>query len=129
MRAWCASRTSWTASRPSSCQAERGPRCAPSSTAATCATRSSTPLRPATRGVGSGAAMCLLARRIGDGGEPGLPLVGGGGKRNAFGRQLGSFAADLDVPLRGDAPVHGGFIRAPVIEDVGPGVDILARTA
>jgi 5'-phosphate synthase pdxT subunit len=50
-------------------------------------------------------------------------------KRNAFGRQLDSFEADLEVPLLGDLPVHGVFIRAPVIEDVGPGVDVLARTA
>jgi len=78
--------------------------------------------------LGTCAGMILLARRIVDGDEPVLPLLDVGVKRNAFGRQLDSFEADLDVPLLGDAPVHGVFIRAPVIEDVGPGVDVLART-
>lgn len=46
-------------------------------------------------------------------------------RRNAFGRQLHSFEADLDV--RGfDAPIHAVFIRAPWIEDAGPDVEVLA---
>ena len=48
-------------------------------------------------------------------------------ERNAFGRQLDSFEADLAVPILGDRPVHGVFIRAPIIERVGPDVDVLAR--
>jgi len=48
-------------------------------------------------------------------------------ERNAFGRQLDSFEADLTVPILGDTPVHAVFIRAPVIEAVGPDVDVLAR--
>ena len=71
--------------------------------------------------------MIVLARRIVDGDVPVLPLLDVSVKRNAFGRQLDSFEADVDVPLLGDVPVHGVFIRAPVIADIGPGVDVLAR--
>jgi 5'-phosphate synthase pdxT subunit len=46
-------------------------------------------------------------------------------KRNAFGRQIRSFEADLDFPDL-DAPVHAVFIRAPWIEEHGAGVEILA---
>jgi 5'-phosphate synthase pdxT subunit len=48
-------------------------------------------------------------------------------RRNAFGRQLDSFEADLDVPQLGSEPFHAVFIRAPLIESVGPGVEVLAR--
>ena len=47
--------------------------------------------------------------------------------RNAFGRQLDSFETQVQVPILGDTPVHAIFIRAPVVEEVGPGVDVLAR--
>jgi 5'-phosphate synthase pdxT subunit len=47
-------------------------------------------------------------------------------KRNAFGRQVRSFEADLDL---GDSeePVRAVFIRAPWIEEAGPGVEVLAE--
>ena len=48
-------------------------------------------------------------------------------RRNAFGRQLDSFEADLDVPALGDEPFHAVFIRAPLIESIGDGVEILSR--
>lgn len=48
-------------------------------------------------------------------------------KRNAFGRQLDSFEADLDVPALGERPFHAVFIRAPRIESVGDGVEIISR--
>ena len=54
-----------------------------------------------------------LAARSLDGDEPVLPLLDITVKRNAFGRQLDSFEAELDVPVLGDAPVHGVFIRRP----------------
>jgi pyridoxal 5'-phosphate synthase pdxT subunit len=47
-------------------------------------------------------------------------------ERNAFGRQLDSFETELNVPVLGDTPVHAVFIRAPVIESVGPDVDVMA---
>jgi pyridoxal 5'-phosphate synthase pdxT subunit len=47
-------------------------------------------------------------------------------ERNAYGRQLASFEADLE--LAGDEePLHGVFIRAPRVADAGPGVEILAE--
>jgi 5'-phosphate synthase pdxT subunit len=75
---------------------------------------------------GTCAGMILVAREITDGDEPVFPLLDVSVKRNAFGRQLDSFEADLQVPVLGDQPVHGVFIRAPIIERVGPDVDVLA---
>jgi 5'-phosphate synthase pdxT subunit len=76
---------------------------------------------------GTCAGMILLAREISDGDEPVLPLLDVAVKRNAFGRQLESFEAEVRVPILGDRPVHGVFIRAPIIDRVGPDVDVLAR--
>lgn len=76
---------------------------------------------------GTCAGMILLAQEISDGAEPVFPLLDVSVKRNAFGRQLDSFEAEVDVPMLGDAPVHGVFIRAPIIERIGEGVDVLAR--
>ncbi len=76
---------------------------------------------------GTCAGMIVLAREIAGGEEPILPLLDVTVERNAFGRQLDSFETDLIVPLLGDTPVHAVFIRAPIIERVGPGVDVLAR--
>jgi 5'-phosphate synthase pdxT subunit len=47
-------------------------------------------------------------------------------RRNAFGRQVASFEADLDIG-HGEEPVRAVFIRAPWIEDAGDGVEVLAR--
>jgi len=76
---------------------------------------------------GTCAGMIILSRSIAGGEEPVLPLLDVVVERNAFGRQLDSFEADLEVPILGERPVHGVFIRAPIIEEVGPGVDVLAR--
>lgn len=47
-------------------------------------------------------------------------------ERNAFGRQVASFELDMDIPaLEPPAPYHAVFIRAPLIESVGPGVSVL----
>jgi 5'-phosphate synthase pdxT subunit len=75
---------------------------------------------------GTCAGMIVLSKEIAAGEEPVLPLLDVTVQRNAFGRQLDSFEADLAVPVLGDLPVHGVFIRAPVIERVGPDVDVLA---
>jgi 5'-phosphate synthase pdxT subunit len=76
---------------------------------------------------GTCAGMIVLSKEIADGDEPVLPLLDVTVRRNAFGRQLDSFERELSVPIVGDQPVHAVFIRAPVIERVGPGVDVLAR--
>jgi 5'-phosphate synthase pdxT subunit len=48
-------------------------------------------------------------------------------ERNAFGRQIRSFEADLEIAGLPGGPVHGLFIRAPWIAEHGPGVEILAE--
>ena len=75
---------------------------------------------------GTCAGMILLSKDILDGDPPVLPLLDIGVRRNAFGRQLDSFEAELDVPVLGNQPVHAVFIRAPVVERTGDGVDVLA---
>ena len=77
--------------------------------------------------LGTCAGMIVLAREIAGGEPPILPLLDVTVERNAFGRQLDSFEADLEVDVLGDRPVHGVFIRAPIIERAGPSVDVLAR--
>ena len=74
---------------------------------------------------GTCAGMIVLSREIAGGEEPILPLLDVTVERNAFGRQLESFEADLDVDVLGGTPVHAVFIRAPIIERTGPGVDVL----
>jgi len=84
----------------------------------------------ARRGVpifGTCAGLIVLAREIAGGEPPVLPLLDVTVERNAFGRQLDSFETELSVPILGDQPVHGVFIRAPVITRIGPEVDVLAR--
>jgi 5'-phosphate synthase pdxT subunit len=77
---------------------------------------------------GSCAGMIMLADEILDGRADqrtvgGLDVVV---RRNAFGRQNESFEADVDFPAVGAVPVHGVFIRAPWVEKVGEGVEVLA---
>jgi len=76
---------------------------------------------------GTCAGMILLANDITDGDAPVFPLLDISVKRNAFGRQLESFEGELNVPVLGDRPVHAVFIRAPIVERVGPDVDVLAQ--
>ena len=60
--------------------------------------------------------------------QPLLGLMDVTVQRNAFGRQVDSFEADLEVKdIDGTRPFHGIFIRAPLIESVGDGVEVLAR--
>jgi pyridoxal 5'-phosphate synthase pdxT subunit len=55
-----------------------------------------------------------------------LGLIDATAERNAFGRQLQSFEADLEVTGIGDEPLRGVFIRAPWVVRHGPGVEVLA---
>jgi pyridoxal 5'-phosphate synthase pdxT subunit len=95
------------------------------------------PLRDAIRGglpaFGTCAGMILLADRI-EAGVAGQETIGGLDvvvRRNAFGRQVDSFEADLDVQWPGGAarPFHAMFIRAPWVEKVGQQVEVVARVA
>ena len=76
---------------------------------------------------GTCAGMIVLASEIVGGEPPILPMLDVTVERNAFGRQLDSFEAELEVPVLGGTPVHAVFIRAPIIERTGPDVDVLAK--
>lgn len=77
--------------------------------------------------LGTCAGMILLAERITDGDEPVFGVLDISVRRNGYGRQLDSFEAEVPMPILGDEPLHGIFIRAPVVAGVGPGVEVLAR--
>ena len=77
--------------------------------------------------LGTCAGMILLADRLADGEDPVLQLLDVEVQRNAYGRQLDSFEAEIDVPALGPEQLHGVFIRAPVLSDVGPRAEVLAR--
>jgi 5'-phosphate synthase pdxT subunit len=76
---------------------------------------------------GTCAGMILLAKELDATGVPALQAMDITIRRNAFGRQADSFEADLDVTGLPGGPFRAVFIRAPVIEAVGPGVEVLAH--
>jgi 5'-phosphate synthase pdxT subunit len=91
------------------------------------------PLRAAVRGglpaYGSCAGMILLADRLLDA-PPDQETIGGLDvtvRRNAFGRQVDSFEADIAVSGLDGGPLHAVFIRAPWVEEAGDGVEVLGR--
>lgn len=71
--------------------------------------------------------MILLAKDVSNYEMETLGLMDAKVRRNAFGRQVDSFEADLEVPLLGEEPFHAVFIRAPIIEEAGPDVEVLSR--
>jgi pyridoxal 5'-phosphate synthase pdxT subunit len=77
--------------------------------------------------LGTCAGMIVLARSVDGIPSPGLDALDVDVRRNAFGRQVDSFEADLPVDGLGDGEFHAVFIRAPVVQQAGPGVEILAR--
>jgi pyridoxal 5'-phosphate synthase pdxT subunit len=76
--------------------------------------------------LGTCAGMILLADRIAEGDEPVFSLLDIEVTRNGYGRQLDSFETELSAPALGDAPLHGVFIRAPVVTAVGSRAEVLA---
>ncbi len=77
---------------------------------------------------GTCAGMILLANEISDGEEvKPLGLMKIKVRRNAFGRQRESFEADLSIPVLGENPFPGVFIRAPFIEQTNSRVEVLAK--
>lgn len=89
------------------------------------------PLRNAVHQIpmyGSCAGLIMLADQITDGRSDqqtigGLNIVA---RRNAFGRQVDSFEIDLKIEIIGEPDFHAVFIRAPLVEQVGSGVEVLA---
>lgn len=69
--------------------------------------------------------LILLAKHINGSDQLRLGLMDMHVERNAFGRQLASFEADMSIPVLGATPFHTVFIRAPYIEKVGEEVKVL----
>lgn len=91
------------------------------------------PLRDAIAGglpvYGTCAGLIMLADRVLDGiaGQQSLGGLDVSVRRNAFGSQVDSFETDLEIPAVGGEPMHAVFIRAPIVEEVGPKATALAR--
>ena len=77
--------------------------------------------------MGTCAGMILLARGTSDPTLETLQLMDIGVKRNAFGRQVDSFEADIAVPVLGSKPFHAVFIRAPILTTINGTVEVLAK--
>lgn len=75
---------------------------------------------------GTCAGMVLLAAEI-EGEVPHLSLLDIKVRRNAFGRQRESFEGSVHIPLLGEVPFPGVFIRAPYVTRAGPGVEVLGH--
>jgi 5'-phosphate synthase pdxT subunit len=79
--------------------------------------------------LGTCAGMILLAAEVVDGrpDQERLAAIDITVRRNAFGRQIDSFETDLQVEGIGGPPLHAVFIRAPLVERAGAGVEVLAE--
>jgi len=75
---------------------------------------------------GTCAGMILLARDVDDNHVQPIAAMAIKVRRNAFGRQKESFEADLSIPVLGEKPFPGVFIRAPIIESADDNVEVLA---
>jgi 5'-phosphate synthase pdxT subunit len=69
----------------------------------------------------------LLASKVSDSNLEPFGVIDIEIKRNAFGRQIDSFETELSIPVLGDKAFHGIFIRAPIVEHVAPGVEVLCQ--
>ena len=76
---------------------------------------------------GTCAGMILLAKDVSNYDMGTLGLMDVKVRRNHFGSQVDSFEADLEIPFVGAEPFHAVFIRAPIIEEAKPYVEILSR--
>jgi 5'-phosphate synthase pdxT subunit len=81
---------------------------------------------------GTCSGLIMLARKVydkvvGETDQPVLGILDATVERNAFGRQRESFESDLDIPILGKEKFRGIFIRAPVVKEVGPEVEVLSK--
>lgn len=76
---------------------------------------------------GTCAGMIVLSKNIINSDQPRLGVMDTVVRRNGYGRQVESFEADLQVAEFGEKPVKTIFIRAPIIEEVGPDVQVMAE--
>ncbi|MDR2389134.1 MAG: pyridoxal 5'-phosphate synthase glutaminase subunit PdxT [Tannerellaceae bacterium] len=77
--------------------------------------------------LGTCTGLILLSKHINHSNQHRLGLMDTYVERNAFGRQLESFEAEMPVPVLGEKPFHTVFIRAPYIEKADEGVEVLLR--
>jgi pyridoxal 5'-phosphate synthase pdxT subunit len=77
--------------------------------------------------LGTCAGMIFLAREVEGPPQDLLGVLDVRVRRNAFGRQVASFEAEVDVKGVDGGPVAGAFIRAPWVADAGPEVEVLAE--
>lgn len=78
---------------------------------------------------GTCAGLIMLATSVLDAapGQRSLGVLDVSVRRNAFGSQLDSFETDLPMPAVAPRPLRAAFIRAPIVEAAGPGVEVLGR--
>lgn len=76
--------------------------------------------------MGTCAGAILMSREILGSTQPRLSILDTTIERNAYGRQVNSFEADISIPVLGPQPLRGVFIRAPRYAAVGSGVKVLA---
>jgi len=76
---------------------------------------------------GTCAGLVLLAKKVPNLQMESLGVMDIEVERNAFGRQVDSFEADLKIPALHNGTFHGVFIRAPIIEKVERGVEVLCQ--
>lgn len=79
--------------------------------------------------LGTCAGLLLLATEVTDGRDDQhcFGALDISARRNAYGPQTESFEADLPITALGPSPMTAVFIRSPIVERVGPGVEVLAR--
>lgn len=77
--------------------------------------------------LGTCAGLILLAKKVVDFKMDTIGVMDIEVRRNAYGRQVDSFEASLDIFVLGNNPFPGVFIRAPIIKRVGDGVEVLCR--
>ena len=77
--------------------------------------------------LGTCAGMIVLGKDADDPHLPTLGIMDIAVRRNAFGRQVASFEADIPITDLGETPYHAVFIRAPIIDSANDNVDLLAR--
>jgi 5'-phosphate synthase pdxT subunit len=79
--------------------------------------------------LGTCAGMIVIAREISDSTVQPIGIMAIKVRRNAFGRQRESFENELSIPVLGEKPFPGVFIRAPIIEQANSNVEVIARLA
>lgn len=77
--------------------------------------------------LGTCAGMILLAKKVAEAEVEPIGVMDIEIKRNAYGRQVDSFESDLPMPFLGDRAFHGIFIRAPIVQKIEPGVEVLCQ--